>query len=140
MKKKINDQKGDKITVTIGDNAENIAAGKNIKQLIKKTIKITEKDVKTVHELFSELRKKIEIEAPKEIKNAAIERINELEGTILDKKPNLTTMENIKNWFKIKLPKLLGYVTSIFINPIVGKVVEAGGDIAVKELKERFSK
>jgi len=140
MKKKINDQKGDKITVTIGDNAENIAAGKNIKQLIKKNIKITEKDVKTVHELFSELRKKIEIEAPKEIKNAAIERINELEGTILDKKPNLTTMENIKNWFKIKLPKLLGYVTSIFINPIVGKVVEAGGDIAVKELKERFNK
>ena len=36
------------------------------------------------------------------------------------------------------LPQLAGSIVSVLVNPIVGKVVEAAGEIAAEELKKRL--
>ncbi len=55
-------------------------------------------------------------------------------------KPDLTTMEYVKNWFEKHLPQMAGAIISVLVNPIVGKVVEAAGELAAGELKRRFGK
>jgi hypothetical protein len=129
----------DNIQITIGDDAQNLAVGKNIHQNINTNPKsqVTEEDIKTVQEKIDYLKNRIATEAPAEKKGAAIERVEELEKAIIEK-PDLTTIEYVKNWIGKNLPQLAGTVTSIIVNPIVGKVVEAAGDITAKELKKRF--
>ena len=62
----------------------------------------------------------------------------ELKEAVTAKKPDLTTMDYVKKWFVKKLPQVAGKVIGVLVNPIVGKVVEAGGEIAAAELKKRF--
>lgn len=136
-------QQGDSIQVTIGDNAKNIAAGKNIEQTVTEQheqIQITEADMKAIHELFVSLKSDIEKEVSSELRESAIERVDELEETVTAKKPDFSTMEYVKKWFVKKLPTFAGKVMGVLVNPIVGKVVEASGEIAATELKERFGK
>jgi hypothetical protein len=47
-------------------------------------------------------------------------------------------MEYVKNWFRKNVPALAGMVTSVVVHPIVGKLVEAGGDMLVKDFNKRF--
>jgi hypothetical protein len=131
---------GDTIHIGIGDNARNVAAGKDIQQLVgdQAQMQISEADISDVRELFAELRRQIATEAPPEVKEAAVERVTELEEAVTAKKPDLTTMEYVKQWFAKRIPQLLGTVVSVLVNPVVGKVVEAGGEIAAGELKKRF--
>ena len=67
-----------------------------------------------------------------------MERVDELEQAITEEKPDLSTMEYVKNWFVRNLPGLAGTVTSVVVHPIVGKLVEAGGDALVGEFRRRF--
>ena len=130
---------GDHIEITIGDYATNVAAGKNIRQAIAgQQAQVTEADLAEVHKLFAELRKKVNVEAPPDKKNSALERVEELEGAVTAEEPDLTTMEYVRKWFGKHLPQLAGAVVSVLVNPIVGKVVEAAGDIASDELRQRF--
>jgi hypothetical protein len=131
---------GDYIQATIGDNAHQVAVGKDIvqQQHIGGSVEITETDLEQVRQLFTELKQQIEQVAPPEKKSAAMERVSELENELASKKPTLTTFEYVRNWFGKNLPSLLGAVTSVLVNPIVGKVVEAAGEIAAGELKRHF--
>lgn len=131
---------GDYIEARIGDNASQVAVGKGIiqKQGAGKDAEVTEQDLEEIRKLFSDLKQQIEKEAPPEKKDAALERVGEMEGEITSKKPSLTTLEYVRDWFAKNAPMLLGSVTSIVVNPLVGKVVQAAGDIAVSELKRRF--
>jgi hypothetical protein len=135
-------RKGDSIRITIGDNAQNVAAGKDIDQVISSESReqVTEADLTAVRELFAELKRIIESQASPDLKDSAAERVEELEETVTSTEPDLTTMEYVKKWFVKNLPKLSGAVTSVLVNPIVGKVVEAAGEIAAGELKRRFGR
>jgi hypothetical protein len=131
---------GDYIQATIGDNVHQVAVGKDIvqQQHIGGSVEITETDLEQVRQLFAELKQQIEQAAPPEKKSAAMERVSELENELASKKPTLTTFEYVRSWFGKNLPSLLGAVTSVLVNPIVGKVVEAAGEIAAGELKRHF--
>ena len=87
---------------------------------------------------MKELRTKVEAEAEPEKKDAALERVAELEQAIVEEKPDLSTMEYVKKWFGKNLPGLAGAVTSVVVHPIVGKLVEAGGEALVSEFHRRF--
>ncbi len=130
---------GDVIQATIGDHASQVAVGKNNRQT-QTTIsaKVSEADLRQVASLFDDLKKQIEQEAPPDKKAAAIERVEELKQEVTSPKPQVVTMEYVKNWFTKNLPSLLGGVTSIMINPIVGKVIEASTGIAAEALKKQF--
>lgn len=141
----MNDQKemSDSINASISGNISgNVAVGKNISQvqntLVSAHNEVTEKDLDTLENLLNVLVSKVEKEAPPDKKRAALERVQELKESITDEKPDLTTMEYVRSWFGKNIPQLAGYIAGVLVNPIVGKVIEATGEIASGELKKRF--
>jgi hypothetical protein len=138
-KKPIPTTGGDVIQATIGDNASQVAVGKDIhQQQVSGSGKISETDLKQLEALFADFKKQIEQQAPPEKKAAALERVNELQQEITNGKPDLSTFAYVKSWFGKNLPNLLGGVTSLVVNPLVGKVVQAATGLAAAELKRRF--
>jgi len=99
---------------------------------------VTEADLVALRKLLADLKAQVEVEAPPERKEAALERVGELEQAVTAKQPDLSTMEYVKGWFVKNLPGLAGAVTSVVINPIVGKLVQAAGDTLAAEFKRRF--
>jgi hypothetical protein len=47
-------------------------------------------------------------------------------------------MESVRNWFVQNIPTMAGAVTSIVLSPLVGRLVQAGGDLLVSDFKHRF--
>ena len=130
---------GDIIQATIGDNASQVAVGKNIRQQqVSGSGKITEADLKQLDTLFADLKRQIEEQAPSEKKAAALERVDELHQEITNGKPEPSTFAYVKSWFGKNLPTLLGSVTSVVVNPLVGKLVQAATGLAAAEIKRRF--
>lgn len=138
MRKESKSAKGIHVKVG-GDVSGQLAAGENITQMSTKTTgKVTKAELEELSQLLATLRSKVEAEAQPDKKDAALERVGELEQAIAEEKPDLTTMEYVKNWFVKNLPGLAGTVTSVVVHPIVGKLVEAGGDALVGEFRRRF--
>lgn len=119
--------------VAIGNNiiqTQSIQHGSN---------QLSEADLKVLQNLFLELKTQINITAPIDKKETALEKTSELEEAITAQKPDITTMEYVRNWFVKNIPQLAGTVTGLVINPIVGKLVEAAGETVAHEFKRRFS-
>ena len=123
-----------------GDQSGNLAIGdKNVQSQVTGAPQATEADLAEIRKLFEELRQRIEAEAPAEKKSAALERVGEMEKAVTaEKKPDLTTMEYVKNWFTKNLPTLAGAITSVVVNPFVGVLVKGAGELVVNEFKSRF--
>jgi hypothetical protein len=130
----------DGINVNIkGDVSGQIVVGDNNK--VTKNIThqaVTPAELDELRQLLSNLRNKIQAEASVEKKDAALERVDELEQAVLEKKPDISTMEYVKNWFGKHLPGLAGTVVGVLVHPVVGKLVEAAGDAVADEFKKRF--
>ena len=130
---------GDIITGTIGDHASQVAVGKNIRQLQKSgSAEITEADLEELRGLFDELKKQVAEQAPPDKKDAALERVEELQQEVTSDKPQPSTFEYVKNWFGKNIPGLLGSVTSLVVHPLVGKVVEAASSVAADAIRRQF--
>ena len=133
---------GDDIRATIsGDASGQVAVGKNITQtqsIGEAPPAVTEAELEELRQLFVELKERVEAESPADKRDAALERVEELEESIVAEEPDLTTMEYVKRWFGKNLPGLAGAVTSIVVHPIVGKLVEVAGDALAAEFRRRF--
>lgn len=139
MKKGKGSTRGKTYKVKVGDNAHMIAIGENIHQADSSSRsgqEITKEDIAIIRTLFTDLRQNIKEGAPTDKKDAALERVNEVEAELTSRKPRLSTFEYVKNWFSKNLPNLLGVLTSVFIHPIVGKIVESTGEVAADEFKK----
>jgi len=138
------DPSSDVIRATIsGDISGQVAVGKGITQVqsIGATRpQITEADLAKLRQILTDLQAKVAAEAPPEKKDAALERVKELEEALTAEEPDLTTMEYVKGWFVKNLPGLAGAVTSVVVHPIVGKLVEAAGDALAAEFRRRFGR
>lgn len=99
---------------------------------------VTQAERAELRQLLAGLKAQVEAAAPPDSKNAALERVAELEEVITARKPDLTTMEYVKRWFVKNLPGLAGAVTGIVVHPIVGKLMEAAGDAVAAEFRRRF--
>jgi len=62
----------------------------------------------------------------------------EKELTVKDRKPDGGKLKAAAQWLLEYGGKIAGAVTGIFVSPIVGKVVEAAGDLAAGWVKEQF--
>ncbi len=130
---------GDVIQATIGSHASQVAVGKDIhQQQVHTTGPVTEADLKQFQALFDDLKKQIAEQAPPDKKDAALERVDEMQQELKSPKPQLSTLEYVRNWFGKNLPSLLGGVTSLIVNPIVGKLVETASGLAADALKKQF--
>ncbi len=135
------DRSGDNIRATIQGNVSGqVAVGKNItqQQTVGARPEVTEADLAALKQMLAEVREKVAAQAPPEKRDAALERVAELEEAVTAEEPDLTTMEYVTKWFAKHLPQLAGAVTSVVVHPIVGKIVEAAGDAAAAEFRRRF--
>jgi hypothetical protein len=89
-------------------------------------------------QLFQALQQQIAAQAPADKRDKAQEKAQELREAITSPQPDLDTMGAVKNWFIKNIPQLAGAVTGIIVHPIVGKLVEAAGEVAASEFKRRF--
>lgn len=138
MKEKSKSTQGIQVTIG-GDVSGQIAVGQNINQSKTEVHSlVTSQELEELRQLLAQLRSKVEAETPADKKDAALEHINELEQAVTDKKPDLSTMEYVRNWFVKNLPGVAGAVVSIVVHPIVGKLVEAAGDTLTADFQKRF--
>jgi len=135
-------QSNDKITATItGPVSGQVAVGKGIIQISAPgwAAPPSEDELAGLRRAFVELRELVSAGAPPEKQPAALERVDELEEAIASSQPDLSTMEYVKVWFGKNLPGLAGAVTGLIVHPVVGKLVEAAGDVLAAEFRRRFA-
>ncbi len=126
--------------VQIGGNFDGqLAVGDHITQVAGSAgAAVSKADLEELRRMLKSLRDKVAAEAPADKKDDALGHVQELEQAVTEQKPDLTTMEYVRNWFVKQLPTIAGAVTSVVVHPIVGRLVEAGGDALVDEFHRRF--
>ncbi len=133
---------GDRIDAKIsGDVSGQVAVGKSITQrqvVGAGAAAVTEAEIAELRQMLADLKAQVESAAPPDKKDAAVERVGELEEAMTADEPDLTTMEYVKKWFARNLPALAGTVASLVVHPIVGKLVGAAGDALAAEFRRRF--
>jgi hypothetical protein len=97
-------------------------------------------DAQDVGELFRMLRHDVAAQAPPGAKDAALEKIDALQQAVQEDEPDVGMMESVLSWFKKNIPQLAGTVTSVILNPMVGKIVEAAGELVAQEFRRRFGR
>lgn len=138
-----NSGSGHTYSVNVGDVDGQLAVGENITQsqaIGTAAGPPTESELAQLRGELAALRKQVEEagDVDEKTRASAAERVDELGAAVNAEEPKLSTMEYVRNWFADNLPKLAGAVTSIVVNPIVGKLVAVAGDTAVAEWKRRF--
>ena len=128
------------ISATINGNVSGqVAIGQNINQSHTEIHQaLTGVEMQELQQILARLKSQVEVEAPADKKASALERVDELEQAITEKKPDLSTMEYVKKWFGKHIPGLAGAVTAVVVNPLVGKLVEAAGGLVAADFKQRF--
>jgi hypothetical protein len=94
-------------------------------------IGLTDAERSELDAVFAGLREQVAAAVPEADRPGAIERLDELQEAVVADKPDLTTIQYVKDWFVRKAPAAAGLVASVLIHPIVGQIVErAGGKLA----------
>lgn len=110
--------KGDQISANIsGDVSGQIAVGKNISQVHQsgplQPLEVTPTELEELKGVFKVLKAQISTSTAPERRASALERVDELEEAVTADKPDLTTVEYVKQWFVKHLPALSGAVTGM---------------------------
>ena len=122
-----------------GNTTGQIAIGNDITQSQTEGYSsVTPEEMSELLQILKDLRAKVKAMVEPEKKVSALAQVQKLEQTVITKRLDLSKMEKVKNWFGKNVPALAGAVTSVIVHPIVGKLVEAGGDLLVKEFQEKF--
>jgi hypothetical protein len=137
---------GDDIRVSIGGSVHEggqIGVGRDIRQSYVRThteggAAVTEADLAELRRAVEAVKAQIAAEVPPEQQAAALERVDELREAVVADEPDLTTLQYIRKWFGKNLPQIAGSVTGLIIHPVVGKIVEAAGDLAARQFRELF--
>jgi hypothetical protein len=124
-----------------GDNSGIISFGDENKltvdRRVDKRTSISAQDAAALQALIANLREQVTREAPEDQREAALAKVDELDAAIAPH-PNVKRMQAIRNWFALHLPAMLGAVTSVFVDPLVGKIVEASGEIAADAFRKKL--
>ena len=124
--------------VNIGDGNVMIQGQGNKVQQTKST-GISRAELKELQSAFADLKAQIEATAPPEKKDEALQKADELQEAVLEEKPDPSKMALVRDWFLKNAPSLAGAVTGMVVNPIVGKLVAAAGDLVAGQFKQLFS-
>jgi hypothetical protein len=122
--------------IVVGEGNEVIGNDNRIEQ--NKNIFLSPAESEILRGKFSDLKQEIESSAPSDKKQAALQKADELQKAVLSKKTDTSTMTDVRDWFIKNLPGIAGTVTSVLVNPIVGKLVAAAGDLAAKEFRQKL--
>jgi hypothetical protein len=99
---------------------------------------ISDKEWKELKRELGDLLSRIKAEAPPALREDAADQVEVLTKAITAENPDVSRMALVQDWFKRNLPKLVGAVTSVILNPLVGKLVEAAGELVAEEFRRHF--
>jgi hypothetical protein len=94
-----------------------------------------------IQKLFADLRRDLaQQDLSPETKVVGEEFISQLEQEVSrqDAPPDGSTIKVAGGWLLKNVPAIAGSLANLFINPIVGKVIEAGGEVASRWVQEKF--
>jgi len=137
---------GDEIRVSIGGSVHEggqVGVGRNISQSYVRTHTegtpaVTEADLAELRQAIEAVKAQIVAEVPPDQQRAALERVDELQEAVVAEEPDLTTLQYVRRWFGKNAPKLAGSITGLIIHPVVGKIVEAAGELAASQFRALF--
>jgi hypothetical protein len=132
---------GSTITGTATNTVGQVGIGAHISQTslhYEIGAKPTAEELQQLAAVFATLREQVAAEAPPEVRDEAVRQTEILERAAKADKPDVSAMAAAKNWFLRHAPGLLGAVTSVVINPIVGKIVHAAGEAVAGEYEKWF--
>jgi hypothetical protein len=129
---------GDRISAVVTGPVQGaVAVGKDISQqqdVGSMQLTVTEAERAELSALFAGLRRDVSAAVPESERRAALERVDELEQAVVADRPDLTTVQYVKQWFARKLPAAAGLITSLLVHPLVGRIVERAGDKLAEEI------
>jgi hypothetical protein len=137
----VEQQFGHRLVITGSDVSGQVAVGEGITQVQTVGVgrpEVTEADLAALRRLLADLKAQVAAGAPPDRRDAALERVDELEEAITAEEPDLTTVEYVRGWFVKHLPGLAGAITGVIVDPVVGKMVEMAGDALAAEFRRRF--
>lgn len=135
------EQSGDHISadLTGATVSGTVGVGKGIEQrqsVGSMSVQVTEAEIADLRTAFDDVRAQVRAQAPADKRDAALERVDELEEALVTDRPDPATAGYVKGWFARNVPAIAGSVVSLVVHPVVGKLVEAGGDA----LADQFAK
>ena len=143
----LNEKSGDTIIVDIGPGAKNIAAGKNIYQVVNELLgepQVGDKAV--IQSQFAQLRSSLdglEDKIEPMTKQIVDFQLQLLEGELTkieeSEVPSASTITQVGDWLLKNIPDLAEALTSLFATPAIGKVVGKAGEAAVTWIRDHFS-
>src|SRR5215510_10761435 len=107
MRKNSKSSQGIQVSIG-GDVSGQFAVGEDISQMSVKTGAVSKAELKELHQMLKALKAKVKNESQPEKKNVALEHVQELEQAITQKKPDVSKMASVRNWFVKNLPGLVG--------------------------------
>jgi hypothetical protein len=123
------------ISISVGgSNPGQIAAGDNNTQI---QGSVTENDLAEVRQLLQAVKEQVTTEADPAKRAEALGEVEALEKALTGAKPDVGRARQVLDWFRRNLPKLVGSVVGLVVHPVVGKVVEAAGEMAAGEFKRQ---
>jgi hypothetical protein len=127
-----NPTSGDHINAVVTGPVQGaVAIGKDISQqqeVGSMDLALSDTERTELRTLFASLREQVSAVVPESEHRAALERVDELEEALVADRPDLTTIEYIRQWFARKLPAAAGLVASVLVHPLVGRIIERAGD------------
>lgn len=126
---------------SVGDDSQ-VAVGEHIQQVSTKGApQLTPDERAELDQVLSGLKSQLQnLELDARTRVLAEERAAELQAelTKTDAAPDPSIIKVAGNWLLDHIPGLAGVITSVFTNPIVGKVVEAAGGVASDWVRDRL--
>jgi hypothetical protein len=130
------------IKAEIGDVTQGqVAVGRDISQsqtVLNAAAPPTADELAALTAAFTDLKAQVEREAPPDVREEAVRQTEALQQATVTEKPDVSVMAAAKQWFLAHAPGLLGAVTAVVINPVVGKIVSSAGDAIAKEYQKWF--
>lgn len=135
-------QSGDYYHVNVGGSVGGDVQVGHHNQIVKSTPPaVSAEDLAAFRAAIDEI--KAELTKPAAAVGAAAQveaaaQLDALHAAATTAKPDLDTMQRVRNWFVNHLPAFAGAITGLFVHPVVGVVVKSAGDAVTAEFRRRF--
>ena len=89
-----------------------------------------------LRQVFEDLRAAVTAAVPSEQREQALTEAAEVEAAVIADQPDPSRARRALKWFRDNAPQLAGAVVGVLVNPLVGRVVEAAGDLVAGQFDE----